>query len=146
MRYNALRVRRGLWLRVTMILTAMGEHRGRRDNREQNASQHKIPNKSRDLTSHIPKYKGNSCTTRFFRCLLGLTGVFDEAMRPRCVIRDRRCLLSNTIGGGRDFCGHYLSVLETVCMRVMGRFNCELHARIRETSDNFSCGLKSITE
>jgi hypothetical protein len=44
MGYNALRVRRGLWLRVTMILAAMGEHRNRRDNREQDATQNEKSN------------------------------------------------------------------------------------------------------
>lgn len=65
MGYNALRVRRGLWLRVTMILTAMGEYRNRRDNREQDATQNKKPNISRDLTSHILGTECNSYTTRF---------------------------------------------------------------------------------
>ena len=80
MGYNALRVRRGLWLRVTMILAAMGEHRGRRDNREQDAAQNKKPNKSRNLTSHIPKRNGNSCTTRIFRSLLGFNGSIRQTM------------------------------------------------------------------
>ncbi len=99
MGYNALCVRRGLWLRVTMILATMSEHRGRRDNSEQDATQNKKPNISRDLTSHILGTDCNSYTTRVFECLLSLTGVFEKTMFAKCAKRDSSCLLSNTKGG-----------------------------------------------